>query len=224
MATEENKNIETQETPDTATEVDTAEETKAEETAPEKTEAELLKEEVESLKDKMIRHAAEFDNFKKRTQKEREELYSMAVCDTIEKILPVKDNLERAVSAAEAESGESSMTEGVKMIMKQLDDILAAMGVEKIKTAFYDYIVPFMDKTKSTQVTRIRNARIAYPQLNRFALVVAGVSTKPAFLKTVITGLYNKKVMDAFKPPFNRLNGRKAGSSNSTTASLGYPM
>lgn len=134
MATEENKNIETQETPDTATEVDTAEETKAEKTAPEKTEAELLKEEVESLKDKMIRHAAEFDNFKKRTQKEREELYSMAVCDTIEKILPVKDNLERAVSAAEAESGESSMTEGVKMIMKQLDDILAAMGVEKIKT------------------------------------------------------------------------------------------
>ena len=134
MATEEKKTIETQETPDTATEVDTAEETKAEKTAPEKTEAELLKEEVESLKDKMIRHAAEFDNFKKRTQKEREELYSMAVCDTIEKILPVKDNLERAVSAAEAESGESSMTEGVKMIMKQLDDILAAMGVEKIKT------------------------------------------------------------------------------------------
>ena len=64
----------------------------AEETV-EKSPEELLKEEVEQLKDKMMRHAAEFDNFKKRTAKEREDLYSMAVCDTVEKILPVKDGL-----------------------------------------------------------------------------------------------------------------------------------
>ena len=37
-------------------------------------------------------------------------------------------------------------------------------------------------------------------------------------------GLYSKNVMDAFNPPFNKLNGRKAGSNNSTTASLGYPV
>jgi molecular chaperone GrpE len=84
------------------------------------------------MKDKMMRHAAEFDNFKKRSSKEREELYNMTVCDTIEKILPVKDNLERAVAAAESSS--SDMLEGVKMILKQLDDCLLEMGVEKIKT------------------------------------------------------------------------------------------
>ena len=92
----------------------------------------VLKQEVESLKDKMIRHAAEFDNFKKRTAKEREDLYAMAVCDTVEKVLPVKDNLERAISAADG--AESGMLEGVTMILKQLDDVFTALGVEKIKT------------------------------------------------------------------------------------------
>ncbi len=97
----------------------------------EKSLEELLKEEVEQLKDRIMRQAAEFDNFKKRTAKEREDLYSMAVCDTVEKLLPVKDNLERAVLAAD--SGEGTMADGVKMIVKQLDEVLAAIGVETIK-------------------------------------------------------------------------------------------
>lgn len=120
--------------------INTEETTKAEETAEaveeaaadEVSEVDSLKAEVEVLKDKMIRHAAEFDNFKKRTAKEREDLYAMAVCDTVEKVLPVKDNLERAISAADA--AESGMLEGVTMILKQLDDVLSALGVEKIKT------------------------------------------------------------------------------------------
>ncbi len=109
------------------------EETK-EETSEEiqKSEEELLKEEIEQLKDKMIRHAAEFDNFKKRTAKEREDLYSLAVCDTASKILPIKDNLERATTAAE--ETESGILDGVKMILKQLDEALEGLGVEKIKT------------------------------------------------------------------------------------------
>ena len=116
---------------------ETAEEevTKTEETeaaAEEISETDSLKAEIESLKDKMIRHAAEFDNFKKRTAKEREELYTLAVCDTVEKVLPVKDNLERAILAADA--ADDGMLEGVKMILKQLDDVLTGIGVEKIKT------------------------------------------------------------------------------------------
>lgn len=95
-------------------------------------ETESLKAELEQMKDKMIRHAAEFDNFKKRNAKEREELYNMTVCDTLEKILPVKDNLERAINASENSDGD--VLEGVKMILKQFDEVLTAMGVEKIKT------------------------------------------------------------------------------------------
>ena len=91
-----------------------------------------LQAEIDQLKDKLLRHSAEFDNFKKRTAKEREELYAVSVCDTVEKILPVKDNLERAVAAADVTEG--GLADGVKMIQKQLDEVLLALGVEQIKT------------------------------------------------------------------------------------------
>ena len=107
------------------------EETQEEVKEPEKTEAEVLKEEIEALKDKLMRNAAEFDNYKKRTQKEREELYKIAVCDTIEKILPVKDNLERAITTLEG--ADESILEGVKMIDKQFLEVLKSAGVEEIK-------------------------------------------------------------------------------------------
>ncbi len=128
MSTEE-KTTQAEEAVEEITENKEAE-TKDEEQA--QTAEEKLQAEVDSLKDKMMRHAAEFDNFKKRTAKEREDLFLFAVCDTVEKFLPVKDNLERAVGAAEASDG--GMLEGVTMILKQLDDIFTALGVEKIKT------------------------------------------------------------------------------------------
>lgn len=96
-------------------------------------EIESIREELERMKDKMVRHAAEFDNYKKRTAKEREDLYNTAVCDTVEKILPVKDNLERAIVAADNVDGaEATMADGVKMILKQLEEVLSALGVEEI--------------------------------------------------------------------------------------------
>ena len=111
--------------------VETPEETT--ETPAEESNEEKLQKELDSMKDKLMRHVAEFDNFKKRSAKEREELYSMAVCDTVEKILPVKDNLERAIQAAENTEGQESMADGVKMILKQLEEVLASIGVEEIK-------------------------------------------------------------------------------------------
>lgn len=104
-----------------------------EETVETKSPEEKLQEELDSMKDKLLRQAAEFDNFKKRTAKEREELYNIAVCDTVEKLLPVKDNLERAIIAGEGAEGQESMADGVKMILKQLDEVLSAIGVEEIK-------------------------------------------------------------------------------------------
>ncbi|MBO5136097.1 MAG: nucleotide exchange factor GrpE [Clostridia bacterium] len=98
--------------------------------APEKTEVEILQEEIEQLKDKLLRHTAEFDNFKKRTAKEKEELYNMAVADTMEKLLPVKDNMERALMA---EGEDSQLKEGIKMIDKQLEDVFAGIGVTAIE-------------------------------------------------------------------------------------------
>ncbi len=120
---------------DTAT-VESEPETEASENPAQQEESceDKAQKEIEQLKDKLMRHAAEFDNYKKRTAKEREDLYAMSVCDTIEKILPVKDNLERAVAAAENTESENNLADGVKMILKQLDEVFSAIGVEPIKS------------------------------------------------------------------------------------------
>ncbi len=114
------------------------EETVSEEAAQETEEAaepltreEELEGEIAALKDKLMRNAAEFDNFKKRTAKERDELYSMGVCFALEKLLAVKDNLERAIPAMEGAEA-ASVADGVIMIDKQFADVLAEIGVEAI--------------------------------------------------------------------------------------------
>lgn len=99
----------------------------------EKSELDKANEQIAALSDKLIRNAAEFDNYKKRTAREKEDFYKSAVCETVAPLLPVLDNLERAVAAAE-DSGESgSVLDGVKMVKKQFEDALKSIGVEPIE-------------------------------------------------------------------------------------------
>jgi len=80
------------------------------------------------------RTVAEFDNYKKRTVKEKEALYSDAVSDAVLAILPVVDNFERAIKAAENDSAtNSSFKEGMELVYKQFKDALKNLGVEEIK-------------------------------------------------------------------------------------------
>lgn len=84
--------------------------------------------------DRFQRTLAEFDNFRKRTMKEKASMYDDGVRDTIEKLLPMFDNLERAISSVEGKVDEDDpLFKGVKLTDKQLKEILAAMGVEEIK-------------------------------------------------------------------------------------------
>ena len=73
---------------------------------------------------------AEFENYKKRAQKDKETLYGRTLSDVIEIILPVLDNLE---NAAKAETQDASYKQGVEMVLKQFKDVLASRGVEEIK-------------------------------------------------------------------------------------------
>ncbi|MBR2499966.1 MAG: nucleotide exchange factor GrpE [Clostridia bacterium] len=93
-------------------------------------ELDLLQAKYDELYDKHLRTLAEYDNFKKRTQKEKDELWTLAVCDTIEKLLPVVDNLERATSS---ETEKTPFYDGVCMVEKQLFEIFEKMGVSKIE-------------------------------------------------------------------------------------------
>ena len=83
--------------------------------------------------DKYQRCLAEFDNFRKRTSKEKASMYDDGVRDTVEKLLAVVDNLERAVAAQEGKDTEDAFFKGVQMTLKQFQEILHGMGVEEIK-------------------------------------------------------------------------------------------
>lgn len=128
--TEENIVADEQETVEKTSE-ETAEET-TQEAVPEKTPLEEAEETISNLSDRLMRTAAEFDNFKKRSSREKDEVYGNAVCDTIEKILPVLDNLDRAILSTDENSDAISVLDGVKMIKKQFEEALASIGVSPI--------------------------------------------------------------------------------------------
>ncbi|MCL1859734.1 MAG: nucleotide exchange factor GrpE [Oscillospiraceae bacterium] len=91
-------------------------------------------EEYDILYDKYLRINAEYDNFRKRTAKEKEGIYSDAVIDVLNIILPVLDNVERAAQFLESSEPEK-VSEGIKMIYSQFLNSFAKLGVEEIKSA-----------------------------------------------------------------------------------------
>ena len=92
---------------------------------------ELAAKQLESVKDQFVRQTAEYENYRKRTTKEKENIYQNAKADTIKAFLAVYDNLERA---AASEGGEDSPhKKGLEMIFQQYKDILAKLGVTEIK-------------------------------------------------------------------------------------------
>jgi len=89
----------------------------------------LAAEKLAAERDRYLRLAAEYDNFRKRSAKEREMIYTDARIDAITKLLPVYDNLERALKM---ECSDESYHKGVEMIMTQLTVVLNGMGVQEI--------------------------------------------------------------------------------------------
>ena len=92
---------------------------------------EKLNQELDELKDRHTRLIAEFDNLKKRSAKERENLYNSVVVDIITPLLPVIDNLEKAV---EQQTADEEYKKGIELVLKQFKDVLSARGVTEIET------------------------------------------------------------------------------------------
>ncbi|NLD87668.1 MAG: nucleotide exchange factor GrpE [Clostridiales bacterium] len=111
---------------------ETVEETTAEETVKETPvevdEATKLIEELSDTKDKYLRLAAEYDNFRKRSQRERDSIYNDAVAATVKQFIPVLDNLERALAA----TSDEATRKGIELTHKQFIDTLAKLGVKEI--------------------------------------------------------------------------------------------
>lgn len=95
-------------------------------------ELEKVKKELTSEKDKYLRLFAEYDNFRKRSQKERENIYADVRADALIKFLPVYDNLERALKQ---ETADEAYSKGVEMTLNQFREIMEKLGVTEIEAA-----------------------------------------------------------------------------------------
>lgn len=120
-----------------------------------KEEIQKLKEELEVEKDKYLRQTAEYQNFKKRTAKEKEGIYTDACVDVLKEILPNLDNIERAIAA---EGNIEALKQGVEMTLKGFQNSLEKLGVTEIETSegfdpnFHNAIMHIEDPELGTNV------------------------------------------------------------------------
>ena len=126
-----------EETKETSEEAETEE---AEETTEKKTGKKLFgkkkdkkDEKIEELTDKLTRQMAEFDNFRKRTEKEKSQMYEVGAKDIIEKILPVVDNFERGLDAVKEEDKDDPFVQGMEKVYKHLVTTLEGIEVKPIE-------------------------------------------------------------------------------------------
>ena len=132
---------------DNADSADVESEAKAEGTEqPTKEKAKLFKkkkdpkdEKIEELSDKLLRQMAEFDNFRKRTEKEKSAMYEIGAKDIIEKLLPVVDNFERGFTTVAEEDKEDAFVTGMEMVYKQLMTMLEGVGVKPIEAVGQEF-------------------------------------------------------------------------------------
>lgn len=104
----------------------------AEEEAP-KSKEEILEEKLKEQTDKYMRLYAEFDNFQKRSAREKDARYADAIIDAAAALLPIGDNLERALQTEVESEDAVKLKEGVEMVMKQFEESLTKLGIAPIK-------------------------------------------------------------------------------------------
>ena len=100
-------------------------------------------EKIEELTDRVTRQMAEFDNFRKRTEKEKSQMYEIGARDVIEKLLPVVDNFERGLAAIPEEEKSNPYLEGMDKIYKQLMTTLDGIGVKPIEAVGQEFSPDF---------------------------------------------------------------------------------
>ena len=116
------------------------------------------KEDYDELDDRYKRILAEFENFKKRSGKEREGLYNSILSDVVEVMLPVLDNLE---NAAKVETQDEEYKKGVELVLKQFKDVLSSKGIEGIKTVGETFDPELHEAVSSIQDENLGEKEIA---------------------------------------------------------------
>jgi molecular chaperone GrpE len=104
-----------------------------------------LEEELQSIKDSHLRKAAEMENFKKRLQRERDQVFQKSRESAIEAFLPINDDLRRTLEALEKANADQSFVDGVKLVADKFQDVLQRYNVERIDEEGVPFDVDFHD-------------------------------------------------------------------------------
>jgi len=120
--------------PDDTEKVDGGEQQEAPPELPAPSELEKAQEEAAKLKDMLVRTAADFDNFRKRTRRELDDARRGGRDDLLKEMLPVFDNLERAIQSAQKATDVKAVADGLAMIVKQFDSTLSRTGIQRVPT------------------------------------------------------------------------------------------
>ncbi|WAC39472.1 nucleotide exchange factor GrpE [Pedobacter sp. SL55] len=145
---------------------------------------EKLQQQVAELNDKYLRLFAEFDNFKRRTQKERVELLQTAGKDIVVSLLPVLDDFERAIKATEKSTEVAPVREGIELVQTKLKSILSQKGLKEIEslntpfdTDLHEAITQIPSPTeeqKGKVIDQLEKGYTLNDKVVRFAKVVVG--------------------------------------------------
>ncbi|MBQ2881848.1 MAG: nucleotide exchange factor GrpE [Clostridia bacterium] len=114
--------------------------------------------EASGSEDKFLRLAADFENFKKRTKAEKEALYGLSVCETVGKILPIFDDLERALAAA---GEDSAVKKGVEQVLLKADSVLKAMNIEAFGAPGEEFDANYHEAVMQTASDEYKGGQIA---------------------------------------------------------------
>ncbi len=118
-------------------------------------------EQIEALTDQVKRQMAEFDNFRKRTEKEKSSMYEMGAKSVVEKILPVIDNFERGLDTVPEDEKDSPFTEGMRMIYKQLMTELDNIGVKPIEALGQEFNPDFHNAVMQVESEEYESGHVA---------------------------------------------------------------
>ncbi|MFZ7131716.1 MAG: nucleotide exchange factor GrpE [Eubacteriales bacterium] len=114
----------------------------------------------EELQNRLIRLQADFDNHRKRTLKEKDDIFKYAIEEFSKKLLPVIDNLERAVKSIDEAKVDDSYAEGVKMVLTQLMEVLIKEGLQEIVTEDVEFDPKFHHGVTAENVDTVENNHI----------------------------------------------------------------
>ena len=118
-------------------------------------------EQIEELNDKLKRQMAEFDNFRKRTEKEKTQMYDMGAKSIIEKILPVIDNFERGLAAVPEEQREDAFVVGMDKVYRQMLTELDASGVKPIEAVGQEFDPNFHNAVMQVENDELESGTVA---------------------------------------------------------------